>query len=438
MSRTGARTVAAARATTGALGGARATGRCSKLAHEVLALSAACAGTVLGPCPPSGPPAGPPPAQHNAVVLPLSAAPGALRAGSGTVRVTEEVADATTCQLRLLPSRPPPVLYPRDPAHACKGGSYSAQVTAGANRGPVERTVASALSASNASSASPGVPHLLLASRATPPVPTTTAAPSAPARMRASTAPPSTSPVPGTPPSAAPPMKATTTTPLAPPGKYYNPNWAGYVTTGGPFRAVTGTFTVPSAGTAATCSESFAEWVGLDGFGTGSVIQAGVGEDMTNPVTGACTPGTFYASAWSQLWPAPPEPVPVPVHTGDQVTVSIWQLNGPAWAMTFTDRTDGQSSSTDLSYTGPASSAEWVVEAPTNAQLCGTGVDPTAWEGICQLAAYDPPVSFSALHMTGDASQMVDVVIVQSGEQVAAPSRLSGSGFAVAYGPAGG
>ena len=65
-----------------------------------------------------------------------------------------------------------------------------------------------------------------------------------------------------------------------------NPIWSGYTYTGGPFKAVSGTFTVPGAGTGASCTANVAEWVGIDGFGNNSLVQAGIGElaSYTPPV----------------------------------------------------------------------------------------------------------------------------------------------------------
>ena len=47
------------------------------------------------------------------------------------------------------------------------------------------------------------------------------------------------------------------------------------------------------------------------------------------------------------------------------MTVAINQVNGTQWGITLTDNTNGQSFTTDQTYTGPASTAEWIVEALT-------------------------------------------------------------------------
>ena len=83
----------------------------------------------------------------------------------------------------------------------------------------------------------------------------------------------------------------------------------------------------------------------------------------------------------------------VSVKAGDKVTVTIWQLSGTTWEINLTDDTDNQSFTTPPEqYSGPGSSAEWVVEATTECRYrCRT----------VALAPYSPPVVFSGLGMTG-------------------------------------
>ena len=54
------------------------------------------------------------------------------------------------------------------------------------------------------------------------------------------------------------------------------------------------------------------------------------------------------------------------------MTISIGQLSGSQWAMTLTDATNGESFTTDQTYTGPAATAEWIVEALTVNGLVAT------------------------------------------------------------------
>jgi len=200
-------------------------------------------------------------------------------------------------------------------------------------------------------------------------------------------------------------------------------NWSGYVAGSGPFAAVSGTFSVTSLNSGDPATDAMSEWVGIDGAGAGdtSLIQAGIEEfpDPGDPSQSSVVP-------WWEILPADPYAVDistVSVSVGDQVTVTIDQLSGTEWSITLTDDTNGQTFTTDQTYTGPGSSAEWIVEAPTNSS-----------GSIIPLAPYAPVVDFSDLRITPVNSTVQELVMVQAGNQVATPSALAPTGFNVAYG----
>jgi hypothetical protein len=112
----------------------------------------------------------------------------------------------------------------------------------------------------------------------------------------------------------------------------------------------------------------------------------------------------------------------VSVAAGDEVTVTIGQINGAEWGITLTDDTNGESFTTDQTYTGPGSSAEWIVEAPT---LNGS---------LTTLAPFSPAVTFSDLRFVGTETTLTELVMLQYGVQVSTPSALDSNGFNVAYG----
>ena len=238
----------------------------------------------------------------------------------------------------------------------------------------------------------------------------------------------------------------TTTTTVPPSVPLYSTNWSGYAVASGPYDQIEGTFTVPALTAAATCTEHVAEWVGIDGWNApglapnDSLIQAGVDASMTDPDTGTCTPGKFYAWPWWEILPHDETPIDsVTVNAGDQVTVSIARVSGTTtWAINLTDDTDGQSYTTDETYTGPGVSGEWVVEASSTQACNGTVV---AGSDICQLAPYcvgpssscTGPVSFSNISVGGTETDWWQVFMVQNNATVATPSVLSANGFSVAY-----
>jgi hypothetical protein len=196
-------------------------------------------------------------------------------------------------------------------------------------------------------------------------------------------------------------------------------NWSGYVELNGPFTAVTGTFSVPSLYAGTPSNDLMAEWVGIDGGnGDSSLIQAGINEspDPSNP-------NDFIIQPWWEILPASETYIPsVQVRVGDQVTVSIRQLSTSEWSITLTDATNGETFTTEQSFTGSAATAEWIVEALTFGGQVAT------------LAPYAPAVQFSNLHDVGLSSQQQEVVMVQGRNQVSTPSALTPAGFNVAYG----
>ena len=164
------------------------------------------------------------------------------------------------------------------------------------------------------------------------------------------------------------------------------------------------------------------QWVGIDGSGNGSLIQAGVTERPGPGPGGTATTDTF---AWWEVLPLASQPVTaVTVGPGDEVSIAIDQVSGDNWSIRVTDLTNGQGSTQNVYYTGPGTSAEWILEAPVDSQ---TG-QPVP------LAPYAPAVIFSHLATTGNSSSLSQVEMAQADQQVATPSALGPSGFSVAYG----
>lgn len=110
------------------------------------------------------------------------------------------------------------------------------------------------------------------------------------------------------------------------------------------------------------------------------------------------------------------------ISPGDQVTVTIGQISGTDWGISLKDDTNGESFTTDRTYSGPASTAEWILEALTVSGKVAT------------LAPYSPVVTFSDLGFSGVSTKLQETVMVQSGNQVSTPSTLTANGFNVAYG----
>lgn len=179
-------------------------------------------------------------------------------------------------------------------------------------------------------------------------------------------------------------------------------NWSGYAFQGGPFTYVSGTFTVPSQVDSSDCGGQLGEWVGIDGSGNQDLIQAGIAETPISPTTYYCNSQQVYVSAWWEILPSTFVTLPMIVTPGDSMTISIGQILKDQWVIMVGDNTTGSIWSQVFPYAGPASSAEWIVEAPV------TGYIPSA------LLPFGT-TTFNGLQLDGRAALMKDFWIQGSG-----------------------
>lgn len=210
-------------------------------------------------------------------------------------------------------------------------------------------------------------------------------------------------------------------------------NWSGYaLSTTSPsslpcvpgstvnYTSVSGSWTVPAVSGSGTSYSAL--WTGIDGFTNSSLIQSGTEQDVIN--------GVPRYDAWWEILPAPETVIPsIKVNPGDAITVTITKGAGSSWTISLTD--GAQSFSTTQSYSGPGTSAEWVVEAPT------------VGGRIATLAHYG-----SALFDSGTANgSSVGIIPLNSGGEMIQGSRFfsqvvsipsepdsDGNGFASNYG----
>jgi hypothetical protein len=155
-------------------------------------------------------------------------------------------------------------------------------------------------------------------------------------------------------------------------------NWSGAVVFSGAtsyntsttFYYVYADYVVPVAGQAfGACTGGWdysASWVGIDGYGSSDVLQAGVESDA---YCSGFTMQTNY-SAWIEWAPASEMSISnFTVAPGDDLFVDVWHTSatqGYAW---FTNLTTNQY--VNMSFTAPSgtllvgNSAEWVVERPS-------------------------------------------------------------------------
>jgi hypothetical protein len=157
-----------------------------------------------------------------------------------------------------------------------------------------------------------------------------------------------------------------------------SPNWCGYAVTnpGAYYQYIVGAWAVP---TVTPEPGSFfspwyinysSVWVGLDGYGTPDVVQAGTEQD-TQTIAGI-TATNYYA--WTENYPAYPLGAQVSVYPGDLVYTYVWVglADGTAtpfgsygWYYIYNfSRGTVSYTSSPLAYPFAGSTAEWIVEKP--------------------------------------------------------------------------
>lgn len=140
-------------------------------------------------------------------------------------------------------------------------------------------------------------------------------------------------------------------------------NWAGYAVhhAGVSFRSVRAAWEEPTVTCTAGQRTFSSYWVGLGGFNPSSqdIEQLGTEADCTRF-------GAPKYTAWYELLPAPSRPIRLAIHAGDLVTAST-TVAGHVVSFSLRDVTTGQAFAKALPAASvDISSAEWIVEAPSD------------------------------------------------------------------------
>jgi hypothetical protein len=199
-------------------------------------------------------------------------------------------------------------------------------------------------------------------------------------------------------------------------------NWSGYAATGGNYTSVTGTWSVPQFN-ADSQPGIDAAWVGIGGVRSRDLIQAGTQQSVTGS-------GTTQYEAWIEMLPRSSRPVPLSVHPGDSVTVSISEQSADQWLIDFTNNTTGQTYQTTQPYSSSHSSAEWVEEAPSGGR---GGVLPLDNFGTIQFSG-GSTVKDGQTVSIGQAGGRAITMVGNNNQALAVPSGLGddGGSFTVA------
>ncbi len=223
-------------------------------------------------------------------------------------------------------------------------------------------------------------------------------------------------------------------------------NWAGYAVhrAGMGFKKVAAAWTQPTA----TCTEGSqaysAIWVGLGGYNESSTALEQIGSEVD------CTAsGKVDSSVWYELVPAASQTIKMRVRPGDGLYATV-TVNGNKVVLTILDATTHRSFKKTLHASAvDVSSAEWIVEAPSDcisANTCQTlpladfGSAAFAFAGAQSVAGHlgtisDPAWDVSKIRLTATGHRFVGYNGSSSLVGVATPSVLapSGSSFKVTY-----
>jgi len=137
----------------------------------------------------------------------------------------------------------------------------------------------------------------------------------------------------------------------------YTENWGGYVDTGTTFNTVTATWTQPRGACDSRQTMDAAFWVGLDGYTSDTVEQTGTLLQCEGVLA------IYYA--WYEVYPGAMVTYSSTVEPGDSLTATVAYSDG-AYTMTLKDSTQGWTDTTTATGTYARSSAEVIVEAPSN------------------------------------------------------------------------
>jgi Peptidase A4 family len=146
-------------------------------------------------------------------------------------------------------------------------------------------------------------------------------------------------------------------------------NWAGYAVhhPGVSFRAVSSTWRQPKVRCTPGTPAYSAFWVGLGGYNLHSSALEQIGTEVD------CSPsGRIVSNAWYELVPAPPVPIKLIVRPGDLIRASVSVANRRV-SVRLHDLTRRRRFHQSMyAPTTDVSSAEWIVEAPSECASAGS------------------------------------------------------------------
>ncbi len=182
---------------------------------------------------------------------------------------------------------------------------------------------------------------------------------------------------------------------------------------------MTGTWTVPQPDTNSGALGADAAWVGIGGENSRDLIQAGTEETVLSS-------GRVRYDAWIEMLPQYSHPVPLAVHPGDSVTVSIAQQPDSSWKISFKNNTTGGAYDRTVQYSSSLSSAEWIEEAPSGRG----GILPLDNFGSVSFSGASAAKDGQTVNLSQAGAQPI-TMINRNDQPLVSPSGVSadGSGF---------
>lgn len=203
--------------------------------------------------------------------------------------------------------------------------------------------------------------------------------------------------------------------PAVPHGQVWSPHWVGWMTYGMHITEVSADIRVPSIEPGARPNQIISAWVGVDGYYSRQLLQAGV--------TSWRTPAGPQDFVWMQQLPQHrvATAIPLAVHPGDWVHILLQQWIPGIWAVVVQDTTTATSWHTGVLYNGPLQTADWMLEPPL------------VQGKTTELPPLTTPEAFHSLALRGTAFEDFAVNMGRFPQVQAAPSPLRMASFTVSH-----
>jgi hypothetical protein len=214
---------------------------------------------------------------------------------------------------------------------------------------------------------------------------------------------------------------------------YDSSNWSGYANLNGltsyntktSFYFIFSDFFIPAV-TAPSSSGSYysSEWVGIDGFNSGDVLQAGIEANASGSSAGY--------NAWIEWYPYNESAISLPVGPGDDMFIEVWNTSSTVGYAYVENITTGSVQEYRLAPPSGTklvgNSAEWVVEAP------GVGGSQSSladyhYDVFWGAGAYN----FAGTEFLPGSSTSVQIDLVQGGTTYSVPYLLDSSAIEFVY-----